>query len=60
MAPASRITLLVILLAASNIRGRGLNSEFNDDKTIRKMTNPLGLAATDTEMLWQKDDGSYK
>ena len=58
MAPASRITLLVILLEASNIRG--LNSEFNDDKTIRKMTNPLGLAATDTEMLWQKDDGSYK
>jgi len=49
--------VLVIILAASSIRGQDIDY---DGESVRKMTNPLSLAATDTEMLWQKDDGSYK
>ena len=49
--------LLVIILSASTIRAQDIDY---DEQTVRKMTNPLSLAATDTEMLWQKDDGSYK
>ena len=49
--------LLVIILSTSSIRAQDIDY---DEQTVRKMTNPLSLAATDTEMLWQKDDGSYK
>lgn len=49
--------VLVIILVASSIRGQDIDY---DGESVRKMTNPLSLAATDTEMLWQKDDGSYK
>ena len=49
--------VLFVILAASSIRGQDLDY---DEESVRKMTNPLSLAATDTEMLWQKDDGSYK
>ena len=54
---SSMCHLLVIILAASSIRGQDMDY---DEESVRKMTNPLSLAATDTEMLWQKDDGSYK
>jgi len=54
---SSMCHLLVIILSASSIRAQDIDY---DEQTVRKMTNPLSLAATDTEMLWQKDDGSYK
>lgn len=52
---SSMYHVAVIILAASSIRGQDY-----DEESVRKMTNPLSLSATDTEMLWQKDDGSYK
>ena len=57
MMVSSMFHLLVIVLSASSIRAQDIDY---DEQTVRKMTNPLSLAATDTEMLWQKDDGSYK
>ena len=54
---SSMYHVAVIILAASIIRGQDINY---DEESVRKMTNPLSLSATDTEMLWQKDDGSYK
>ena len=57
MMVSSMFHLLVIVLSASSIRAQDIDY---DEQTVRKMTNPLSLAATDTEMLWQTDDGSHK
>ena len=53
----SSVCHVLVILAASSISGREIGY---DEEGVRKMTNPLSLAATDTEMLWQRDDGSYK